>query len=91
MVIFANINFRSHTPVADQVKTNPELKNYGFDKAELDKLLKTYKSFPAGSINPIPKQAAAAGKISFFVDNMTCNNPDDILKDEGKYCRIYYR
>ncbi len=77
-----DLDFRSNKPIADQVKDLPALKKYNLAAAELENLKQNFKSIKAGVNNPLPQQAGASTKLSFFVDNMTCLNPDDVLKDE---------
>ncbi|NOS85939.1 MAG: hypothetical protein HOP31_12415 [Ignavibacteria bacterium] len=77
-----NVNFRSSESIAEQVKKIPVLKKYSLSAEELDNLKNSYKDISANFNGPVPEQAAASTRLSFIVDNMTCNNPDDVLKDE---------
>lgn len=77
-----DLDFRSNKPIAEQVKDLPALKKYNLAAAELENLKQNFKSIKAGVNNPLPQQAGASTRLSFIVDNMTCLNPDDVLKDE---------
>ncbi len=78
----ADLDFHSNKPIAEQVTALPVMEKYKIDEGELDKLKQTFKSIKAEINTPAPQQAAASTRLSFFVDNMTCLNPDDVLKDE---------
>ncbi len=78
-----NLDFRSNKPIAEQVKGLPGLKKYSLDAGELEDLERSLNNIiKSEKQTPLPQQAAASTKLSLIVDNMTCKNPDDILKDE---------
>jgi len=77
-----NVDFRSAVSIAEQVKNKPELEKYRLTENEIEKFRSAFK-IQAANINlPQPQQAASAGSLGFFVDSMTCLNPDDAFKDE---------
>lgn len=78
----ANLDFRSAAPIAQQVIDLPAMKQYRLSESELENLKQKFSSTNAAAKKPLPQQAAASTRLSFFVDNMTCLNPDDVLKDE---------
>ena len=77
-----NVDFRSAVSIAEQVKNKPELKKYSFTEKEIEEFNSAFKTLIANSNLPQPQQAASAGTLGFFVDSMTCLNPDDAFKDE---------
>lgn len=85
-----NVNFNSTLPVTEQVKALQVPGEMIFTEEEGIEIAAEYKRKAekpkntgyTTSSNPVPQQAASASKISFFVDNMTCLNPDDVRKDE---------
>lgn len=86
----AELNFNSSVSIAEQVKNlnvPEELLINKSEGEELVNLIKQHadkpvnKGYSTGN-NPVPQQAVSAGSLGFFVDSMTCNNPDDVLKDE---------
>ena len=75
-----DINFRSTTPVVDQVKIKPVPENVKFtdkDMIEARNRLKLKLARPKK-----PAQAAEATEVGFDVTTLTCVNPTDIRKDE---------
>ena len=86
----AGLNFSSAVSIAEQVKSMNTPEEMMINKSEGDELLEMIKkNFEKPVINgystgnkPVPQQAVSAGSLGFFVDNMTCNNPDDVFKDE---------
>jgi uncharacterized membrane protein YphA (DoxX/SURF4 family) len=85
-----NVNFKSAVPIVEQVKAMAAPDELIFTEAESREMIAELKRKAekpkntgyAASSKPIPQQAAPSSKVSFFVDNMTCLNPDDVLKDE---------
>jgi hypothetical protein len=77
-----NLDFRSRTSIAEQVKALPAMEKYKLAAAELENLKENFKSIRAEINTPLPQQAGASTRLSFIVDNMTCLNPDDPFKDE---------
>lgn len=73
-----NVNFKSAVTISEQVKSMPFPEEMRFTQEEGNEILKDVIRIAAK-----PRQlGTAATKISFFVDNMTCLNPDDVRKDE---------
>ena len=77
-----NIDFRSNESIAEQVKKKYENNKFSFNENEAESLINSLKTLNANINLPVPQQAASAGTLGFFVDSMTCINPDDVLKDE---------
>ena len=93
-----NVDFRSKTAIAEQVKALSVPEELRFNEAEGNELLARFHQradkkalkkregkFAAGegaARQSQPQQAAVATKVSFVVDTMTCLNPDDLMKDE---------
>lgn len=85
-----NVNFKSSVSITDQVKAMPVPDELKFTEEEGNEMASEFKRKTenhkntgyATSSKPQPQQAASASKVSFFVDNMTCLNPDDVRKDE---------
>lgn len=92
-----NVDFKSKTAIADQVKTMAVPDSIRFTEAETNELfarVKTRAGVPTKTggntllskakapKNGVPRQAVPAGNLSFFVDSMTCQKPDDVIKDE---------
>lgn len=77
-----NVDFRSAVSIAEQVKNKPELIKYSFTEKEIEEFSSAFKNNSANNNLPQPQQAASAGTLGFFVDSMTCLNPDDAFKDE---------
>ena len=77
-----NIDFRSNESIAEQVKKKYENNKFSFNESETENLKTTLKTLSANIKLPVPQQAASAGTLGFFVDSMTCLNPDDAFKDE---------
>jgi len=77
-----NIDFRSNESIAEQVKKKYENNKFSFSESETENLKTTLKTLSANIKLPVQQQAASAGTLGFFVDSMTCLNPDDVLKDE---------
>jgi hypothetical protein len=77
-----NLDFHSNTPIAEQVKNIPALEKYRLAEDELEILKQNFKNINEEINYPKPQQAGASTRLSFIVDNMTCKNPDDVLKDE---------
>jgi len=78
----ANVDFRSNESIAEQVKNKYENNKFSFNENEAESLINSLKTLNANINLPVPQQAASAGTLGFFVDSMTCINPDDVLKDE---------
>lgn len=78
----AAVNFKSSESIAEQVKNMPELKKHSLTPVEFEKLSGSFKTITKNINKPVPQQAVSAGTLGFFVDSMTCLNPDDVLKDE---------
>jgi hypothetical protein len=77
-----NVDFSSNESIVEQVKKKYENNKFSFNENETENLKTTLKSLNANINLPVPQQAASAGTLGFFVDSMTCLNPDDVLKDE---------
>ncbi len=85
-----NVDFKSSVAIVSQVKAMPVPEELLFTEdegndmaAELKRMAEKPKNTGyATSNNPQPQQAVAATKMGFFVDSMTCLNPDDVRKDE---------
>jgi hypothetical protein len=77
----ANVDFRSTTPIVDQVKVKPVPESFKFTQVDATALGRRLKRSQKQS-----KQAAARGleatELAFEVVNLTCIRPTDIRKDE---------
>lgn len=76
-----NVNFKSAVSVAEQVKCFSLPDEMKFTKPEINEIEARVSGIKSKRV-AVTRQAVSASKLSFFVDNMTCLNPDDIRKDE---------
>lgn len=85
-----NVNFKSALPIVKQVKAMTIPEELIFTTHEIiamqeELIRKAEKPKNKGystSSAPLAQQAVASTKVSLFVDNITCLNPDDVLMDE---------
>lgn len=85
--VLATINLKINTPVADQVKAMPVADNLKVSADEINKFREGFlsaKKMITAKIGgkAFPRQAAAATKLDFIVDTVTCVKTNDIRKDE---------
>ncbi|HJQ69712.1 MAG TPA: hypothetical protein VKA70_12105 [Blastocatellia bacterium] len=81
----ADVDFRSKTPIVDQVKVKPVPDAFKFteaDATELRNRLKSRAAKPRKSSKPQPAQGVEALELAFEVVNLTCVRPTDVRKDE---------
>lgn len=82
----ANVDFRSKTPILDQVKIKPVPENLKITQADVTELRSRLKLpsvvKPQKPSKPVPAQAVVATELAFEILNLTCVRPTDIRKDE---------
>jgi hypothetical protein len=82
----ANVDFRSKTPILDQVKIKPVPENLKITEADVTELRSRLKLpsvvKPQKPSKPVPAQAVVATELAFEIINLTCVRPTDIRKDE---------
>jgi hypothetical protein len=79
----AEVNFRSSVSMVEQVKSKPVPSALMFTEADLNAMRGKLKRSPARPQKlKQPAQAAEATEMSFIINNLTCNKPTDLRKDE---------
>jgi hypothetical protein len=82
----ADVDFRSKTPILDQVKVKPVPANLKLTQADVteirSRLKRTSVVKPQKPSKPVPAQAVVATELAFEIINLTCVRPSDIRKDE---------
>ncbi len=87
----AGVDLKSSIAIVEQVKAIPVPEELIFTEDEGNEMTSDLKrmaekpkntGYAASSNDPAPQQAVVATTIGFFVDSMTCLNPDDVRKDE---------
>jgi hypothetical protein len=79
----AEVNFRSSVSMVEQAKIKPVPSALKFTETDLNEIRGKLKRNP---VKPPklrqPAQVAEATEMSFIVNNLTCNKPSDLRKDE---------
>lgn len=83
------VNFKTAVSVAEQVKMIPVPEEMKITESDREKVFEIIKGKSAKKVTndrlknkPQPQAAVSANKVAFIADDLTCINPDDLIKDE---------